>query len=155
MLKKKTKNEVSETDINRYKLVQLIIDAMKRTSTRDTIQSTFKYSGVCPWNVNMPLSNYRIRESEITYKEINLQKKTDRININASILTSETVISKIETYKEKQKEKKKIKTIKENKEKQKILKKAEKVKKILSNQSKIAKKSVNNKSIIPTSTVNT
>jgi len=67
----------------------------------------------------MPLSNYRIRESDKTYEEINLQKKTVRLDINAKILTTDKVIAEIESFKVEQNKKKEVKLIKENKKKRK------------------------------------
>jgi len=60
-VEKNIKKEISEADIKRYKMVNLIVDMLKVTATIRRIKLAFKYSGLCPWDVTMPLSNYRIR----------------------------------------------------------------------------------------------
>jgi len=91
----------SNADVNRYKILPLIVDMLKRTATTKRIEESFRYTGLFPWNSSLPLSNNRIRDSEITFKDINQNKKIDRIDINAKCISSETVLKEIESKKKK------------------------------------------------------
>jgi len=94
--------KVSETDEKRLKLVLLILDAVKSTSTELTIKNCFRKSGITPFNIEEPLNNIRCIDSDKSFYDIDTNKKVNsRLNINGKCITDGKLIEEIAKKKKK------------------------------------------------------
>jgi len=87
-IKIENNNDYTETDINRYKLMLLVLDSFQQSCTKLNIINSFQKCGIFPWNKDVPLNNKRIINDSSIIINLPSKSKQKKVNINGKVLTA-------------------------------------------------------------------